>query len=399
MLKGGQDLTRKINRLHVLRTIRQHEPVSRFEIAELTGFASTTVGAIADELIAEGLLTEARAPARQQRGRGRPRQLLSLNPDGALVAGVFVFPLERIIYCLTNLRGDVIAQIEDPALLPASADDLATAIAKGVREVTAAAGKALADIQSVGVAVPGMVESHAGIVHWLPMHIDAPTPLGRMIEDRIGRPVLIDNDVNIVARAERWFGEGPQADDFALVVVGAAISMAQYVQGQLNPGEGRMNVEFGHIKVDRRDPFRCYCGARGCLTTFSSVIGMLERTVEGGDILEVLRRADAAFADLVARARGGEAAIRALLDQGGDMLGLALANIINLTDVKRLILIFPSALVKEAMEATMRRSLEENTLAQLRGRSELIIHTGGFDRWAQGAAALALEHLYAAPRH
>jgi glucokinase len=174
--------------------------------------------------------------------------------------------------------------------------------------------------------------------------------------------------------------------------------MAQYIQGQLNPGEGRMNVEFGHIKVDRHDPFRCYCGARGCLTTFSSVIGMLERTLEGGDIAEVLRRADAAFGDLVARAADGEAAISALLDQGGDMLGMALANVVNLTDVKRLILIFPSPLVRATMEAPMRRALEENILPQLRGRSDLIIQTGGFDRWAQGAAALALEHLYAAPR-
>ena len=396
---GGGDLVRELNRFHVLTCVRRFEPISRTEIVDRTGLSRGTVSGIVAELIEEGLANESPADSRGEGGRGRPRLLLRMNPNAAFVVGVKI-SLHQLSIMVTNLRADPLASVILP-IPPTTrgAEAIATMIDRGVRSAVAEAGLAMTDIHGVGVGVPGFIDSRAGVSRWSPILGDEPVAFAQMLQARLGRPTVIQNDANMVAMAERWFGHGQDDDDFAVVTLEAGVGLGIYMRGELQQGAHGLASEFGHIKLAIDEGPMCGCGQTGCLAAFVSGFALLRDARGHVDAPEPLNgpQIDREVRRLAELARGGHAGLRGVFQRAGHALGVGVANLVNLLDPAKVVISGATIHAADLLAPAMRESFAANAIRGAPEHCEILVREWGDDIWARGAAAQILEHVYRAP--
>jgi predicted NBD/HSP70 family sugar kinase len=233
------------------------------------------------------------------------------------------------------------------------------------------------------------------VVHWLATFPDRGVPFAALIEKRLKIPVVIDNDANVVARAEHWFGEEAQLDDFSVIIVGQGVNSAHYVDGMLWTGAHGINPELGHTKISLGDARACYCGMMGCLATYCAVFGIVARVCELRAIEPPPMRGSAeAFRQFAAEARNGEPRARDVFNQAGRMLGVAAANMLNERDPGRIIVMSFEPDMIPMIAAAFSAALEANTLPTGSGRANLQFKQLDTEHYRKGSAALALEQIY-----
>lgn len=384
------------NRLSVLKAIRRAEPVARTELVGLTGLTSGTITEIVGDLVRRKALLETKSPAV---GRGRPRVQLYLNPEAGFVVGAFLLPTSELSVEISNARGDPLysrsTAISRAPTIQAWAEQIGDIIDATIESSPCRRER----IRRVGVALPAVVDSIGGVLHWLQTYPLESVAVGAIIESRVGLPVTVDHSVNVIARAEHWFGEDRQVDDFSMVAVGHGLGLAEYVDGALKTGAHGINSEFSHAKVARNDEITCLCGGRGCLTTYASAYGVVLRTAAArGSPRPRLRDAFSLFQSFTTDARAGEATATAAFNLAGEMLGVGVANLINTSDPARVLVLVHDPDFAELIEPSFQTSVQENTFAPLRARAPVDFRIAEEARYSHGAAALVLEQLYRVPR-
>lgn len=383
------------NRLLVLKTIRREEPVARTDLTRLTALGSATITQIVGGLVARNIVLEARSPP----GRGRPRMQLMLNPDAAYVVGATMVAGVGLTAEVCNMRGDRLFAHTAPLRLPARLQDLAETIANILQDAIELSGVDRTLIHSIGVALPAVVDSISGVLHWLLPSPPQPVAIAEIIQSRLNLPVTLDNTVNIMARAEHWFGEDRQVDDFSLFVVGMGIGFSQYAGGELRVGSHGMTAQLGHVKVGAGDEGpRCVCGARGCLEVTASAYGIMMRICERrgkgppnwSELNETLQ-------NFVQEAHAGDPVAREAFEYAGRLLGVTVANHINLADPARVILLVLHPEMADLFAPAFYAAVLENTLPVFRGRAAVQLKAAAEACFSHGAAAIVLETLYRAP--
>lgn len=381
-----------LTRLMLLKAIRRDGPISRVELAESTGLSKGAVSEITAELIASGMVSEEASSLRE---RGRPRMMLTITSDALMVVGASLDFHGILELSLVDLAGNLISSRHALLGIHATAESLVRRIGSAIDSFVDDSSFDRLRIAAAAVAIPGVIESSAGILHWFTTLPDTRVPAAQIISDIAGFPVVIENSIDCLARAEHWFGSGPGADDFTIIYHGLSVGLAQYTGGIPRTGLAGLNSEFGHAKTDFSEGARaCFCGARGCVTAYSSFLGIavsqLPDTAEQPDYLEVMTVTPAALE----AAAAGEPTAAAAFGLAGRHLGLALANYANTSD-PRLILIRTDdarmpALIRKELEA----AFAANVMPTLLERTTIEIgHAMPDWRW-KGAAALALEQAY-----
>ncbi|NJP94903.1 ROK family transcriptional regulator [Nonomuraea sp. FMUSA5-5] len=371
-----------LTRTAILALLGTVGPLSRSEIARELDVSPATVTQLTKELIGHGMLEE--LDLKPSRG-GRPAQRLGLVGSAGRALGVKV-TADHLVLVDVRLDGEVLGSWErphDPAA-PDALEHLADAVESVVREVPGAP-----PLLGVGVGVPGNVDDQAvGTVN-------APTlgwqamPVGERLRRRLHLPVLVENDVNALAAAERLYGRGRTHSDFLVLTIGRGVGAAIVADGRVYRGARGGAGEFGHLPVDPEGP-PCGCGARGCLEAFVGSAGLLAaaRAKRG------LARADAsdplgAVAALGRAAAGGEQAAREVFAEAGAILGRAAAGLINVVDPEVVVVLGEGTadwpLWRAGFEPALRAHLYP-------GRRDIAVEVESWDdtSWAQGAAALVL---------
>ncbi len=396
---GDGEFVRELNRFHVLDCIRRFEPVSRIEIVDRSGLSRGTVSTIVGELLEDGLVHEAPSQAGGVQSRGRPRTLLQMNANAAFVVGVKI-SMHQLSISVTNLRADPLAAL----ILPIRArrldpDTVAAILEDGVRAAVANADLKLSDIRGLGVGLPGFIDSAAGVSRWSPILGDMPVPFAQMVQQRLGPPTVIQNDANLVAMAERWFGHGQDVEDFLVVTLEGGVGMGLYLGGEMRSGAHGQGSEFGHTKMAIAGGPRCRCGQTGCLEAYVGAYAILR---EAGRHIELPVDLDEPGLEREARrvaelARGGADALRRVFEWAGEMLGLAISNLINVLDPAKVIISGAGVHAADLMAPALLESVRRNTHAGMAGRCEVIFRECGDEVWPRAAASLVLEGLYRAP--
>ena len=230
MKTADPELMRAINRFHVMDAIRRHGPVSRVQICQVTELSATTVSAITAALLDDRLITSLQVGAVRDAGRGRPRVMLQLNPDAAYVVGVRLAP-DQITVAVTNFCADILHSLSLPIRIDRqTAAVIADLVEDGVRRCIEDADLEMSDILGVCVGLPGVVERSAGVCRQSPIFGDRDVPFGADLTRRLGVPVSIDSDANLVALAEHWFGQARDLNDFLVVSVERSLGLAHPAQ-------------------------------------------------------------------------------------------------------------------------------------------------------------------------
>lgn len=253
---------RDINRRIILNVIRTRQPLSRADVARLTGLQRSTVSLIADQLIDEGWIVEGefgRLP------RGRRPIYLQMNTEKAAILGINIRPTATVI-ALADLNGTFLDQ-ESIETHPDSKIFL-----KNLSQALKGFMKRHEDktYEGVGVSLPGRVNretNRLAVAPNLGWHdVDVKTPIERATK----LPVEIENAANACALAENYFGEhGSEIDNLVVVTVSEGIGTGIIVNGALVRGSSGMAGEFGHVVIDPNGA-QCRCGKRGCWEVLAS---------------------------------------------------------------------------------------------------------------------------------
>jgi len=257
---ASSETARDINRGVVLNLIRRRQPISRADLARVSGLQRSTVSLITEQLIREKWVVNG-PPGRLPRGR-RPT-FLRLNDRRAIV--VADLRPNSTTVAVADVNGRFLSQEAMPTL---------NHPAKTVAKLAASIKHQMNShpemvFEGIGITVPGRVDPATRRIMFAPNlkwpEFDLKTPL----EQVTSMPVEVENAANACMLAEVWFGHADLGKDLVVVTVAEGIGSGLFINHQLVTGVNGLAGEFGHVSLDPNGP-ECACGRRGCWEIFGS---------------------------------------------------------------------------------------------------------------------------------
>jgi len=394
MAVANRDLMRAINRFAILHAIRDAGTISRVDLARHTGLSQATVTGITAELLGEGLLLE------QESGRsdgGRRPVPLTLNPRGAYTVGVHL-SVDQICVVLMDLQAAIL-MTHTKALEPANfaPERLIELLVESVQTCLWQADFTKKQISGIGVAIPGLIDSRTGLVHFVPNYRWSNIGLAEQLRQRMGVAVYVENSANTLAIFEQWFGVGRGADNFLLITTEHGIGAGLVLGGKLYRGARGIAGEFGHTIVDDQGPL-CRCGQRGCLEAICGNNGILrEAKVVIGRGQWQGASSEPTIEEVLAEAKGGNSALRAIYQRAGRILGVGVGNLCKLFDPEKIIITGKGVLAGELLFGPMRETLPPGIAFGREAGTRIHIQEWQPTLYARGAGALVLQEVYQSP--
>lgn len=386
MQTGRRELIRDLNRALVLNLVRERVAISRADIARVSGLSPSTVTAITASLLADGLLVEDSAATPPgiagAATLGRPATLLRVDPAAGYVVGIKLAP-ESLTATVTDLDATPLAMITLPHGPAADRDAVARLFGQAVAGVLEAAGVGDELVFGVGIGVPGQVDPATGTVAHSPLPDWAETDLVELLEERLGLPVLLDNDVNTFTVAEQLFGQGRGLSQLLVITIGRGIGMGSVLNGTVHRGARGGAGEIGHIEAVPDGP-TCWCGLRGCLEAVAA---------EPAIVREILAATGRLVGpDEIAALALADPRVAAILSAAGRAVGRAIATVARVQDPARVVVSGEGVRLGPSYLAALVAAFEERQPTS--GALELVVEPWGDDAWARGAATLVLRELF-----
>jgi predicted NBD/HSP70 family sugar kinase len=385
--KATRQHTKDHNSRLILRTIYDYGEISRADLARLTHLTRTTVSDVVGDLMEQGLVEEVgHGPS----AVGRTPTLLSLIDDSRHLIAINITNTD-MHGAVVNLRG-AIRQRASLTLSGGGAavlEQLYTFIADLVQSASR-------PLLGIGISAPGLIDTAGGIVRRAVNFGWQDLRLRDIIQARYQQPVYVVNDSHTVALVEYMFGESQNVTNMAAIKVGWGIGAGIVLNGQLIYGDGYGAGEIGHVAVVEGGQ-RCKCGNYGCLETVANISALIgrARAVAQADPASALRRLapdiESIDLDVVLRAfLAGDAATRRLIDEIGGYLGIAVANLIGILGVRRVVITGRLAPFGEALADAIRQTVHRRVLPTLADVTEIEVLHQGPDTVLLGASVLLL---------
>lgn len=370
--KATHQQTRVHNERLVVRTLYDLGPISRAEVARLTGLTRTTVSDVVASLLDEGVVREiGRGPS----SGGKAPILLEVDDDARLVVGLDLGE-EHFAGSVVNLRGEIRRTVE----LAVDGRDGDAALALVFDLLDQLLDGSTAPLLGIGIGTPGLVDSRTGTIRRA-VNLDwRYLPLGSIVAERYDVPVNVANDSQAAALAEYTYAGGDRVPNLIAIRVGRGIGAGLILRGSLFQGDGFGAGEIGHVVVDD-DGALCRCGRTGCLETVAGV-----RTIEARASAATGRSTDLSAVRTAIDA--GESWAIAIADDAGAALGRAIAGLIGALDVRRIVLLGPVTELGEPWLAAVRREARTRALALLADDIQIDVARPTANVVIRGASAL-----------
>ena len=310
----------RVNSTVLVDVLRASGPMSRSELARRTGLSTATANRLVDRLVDDGVLSE--TGVAESTG-GRPARLVEFNAAARSVLAIDIGG-RKVAGAVTDLEAQVLITRERlvSADTRRAAKTFFDALAELAAELVDEASAMKSPVHAVAVGVPGVVRRHSGRVEFAPALQWFDFPLVALLEERLRLPVLIENDVNLVAVAEHRHGAAQGHRDVLTVAIGTGVGAALILDGHLYRGAGGAAGELGYTLLGRASlssPWPGFgdldsrVGAAGILSRYSDAIASADPEPHGTE--EFLRRV-----------RSGDAQAVAVFDEVVDDLSLAIGN-------------------------------------------------------------------------
>lgn len=381
-------------RQQVFEHIRAAGLCARVDVANNLNVSPASVTAITTDLLDAGYLEEITTTARDgEPVRGRPPVSIGVRSISYFVGGIYLGDV-RNTAIIVDFGGNVIGSASiDHKLAQRSPETLIDDAAKVLEEALADAGLEKDTLSGIGLGMPGLIDTHSGMVVWSPLLDRRGVNLRELAFERLQIHIDIDNDANIVTLAELWFGKARAIPNFVVVTIEHGIGMGIVINHKLYRGALGLGLEFGHTKV-QMDGALCRCGKRGCLEAYIADYALVrEASTALGSVPSNPANPYAVLEKLFNEAKAGNEAARSIFRRAGRYLAVGLSNIINIFD-PGLVIISGERMQYDYLYADeVIAEMENLSLDRNRKQPSIEINTWGHLIWARGAAALALSTL------
>jgi glucokinase len=366
----------------LFQLLRDGQARTRAELALTTGLARSTVASRIDALIGSGLVGPA---GEASSSGGRPPSRFAFNAAARVVLAVDVGATHAVV-AVTDLAAGILAEgrlEQEVADGPEAVLD--RIIALGL-ELLAQAGRGFEDLAGMGIGLPGPVEHDTG------RPVKPPIMPGwdgfnvvEYVQRSLSVPVLVDNDVNIMALGERtayW----PEHDNFLFIKVATGVGAGIISSGQLQRGANGTAGDLGHVRVPRGDNVLCRCGNYGCLEALASGPAVARQLQEQG--------LDAATgADVLRLVRAGSPQAVQALRQAGRDVGDVLATVVNLLNPSMIVIGGSVGEAGEHLVAGIREVVYRRSLPLATAHLRIGISMAGSRAAILGASQLVTQHV------
>jgi predicted NBD/HSP70 family sugar kinase len=374
---GTPSLLRAINERSVLDLIHVRGPLSRAQVARVSGLSKPTVSLALTGLLDAQLVREV---GRSRGERGPSALLYEVNPTAGYVVGIDVGRRWARAE-LADIAGTVLARVDERAKV-GSARTLVAQIGGLARRLASAARVDWGEVTQTVLGSPGVFDPTRDYVAMAP-NLPGWSRHGLVdsVRSQLGTNVTFENDVNLAALAEREHGHGRNADSFVFLSVGTGVGMAMVIDGRLYRGAHGAAGEIAYLPIGVGDPRDPSNRRRGAFEEAASAAGVVRLAREMGMPASVTPER------IFAAARRGEAAARQAVDVEARRLAMAIATVTPMLDPELVILgggIGRNGdLLLDPIEQELRR------LVPFRPR--VVVSALGQDAVLQGAVATALE--------
>ncbi|MEU8354816.1 ROK family protein [Nonomuraea sp. NPDC048882] len=367
----------------VLGLLRKHGPLSRGELGKHCGLSRTTLYDILAELVAEGAVVTATSQD-APRGRGRPAETLTLNPDAGQAIGID-FARRGLHVAAVNVAHEIVGSASEPHDADLPWEERVALAERLVGSLTGAGSGALrlGALSAIGVGVVGaQVEDRPEQYGEQDEPDSAPHPAQLLLRQRFGVPVLLDNNTRLAALGEAIWGAAAGGQDVLYLRLSHGVGGGLVVGGSLHRGAYGLSGEFGHITVEPGGS-RCDCGGTGCLETVASIRAVLDAyRGAGGQAADI--------PELVKAVRAGETAALTLLSGVGARIGEVLAAVCNAIGPSVIVVGGELTETGPALIGPIERALHDHVMPVSRHRVSLRRATLGEVAGALGGIALVL---------
>ena len=380
----------------MLARLRDEGPLSKAQLVDRLGVSRTTIAAEAARLAELGLAQEVGPAA--SRG-GRRSTLIDLAPAIRFV-GISIGATGMSVG-VTDGRLAVLAMHSRPCDIrqgPEAVLAVALDVAHKVLDETG-----VEQPMGAGVGVPGPVDFHRGVSVSPPI---MPGWDGYPVRDalslELGCPVVLDNDVNVLAVGEQHAGVARNSRDFLYVKIGTGIGCGIVIDGELYRGVNGCAGDIGHIRVEDFGP-TCACGNTGCLEAFSGGAALARdattaaRTGRSTVLAAMLEdRSELSAADVGRALEQGDPQAVQLIRDSGRRVGQILAGLVSFFNPDLIVIGggvtgLGHSLLAEIRAVTYRRSLPLAT-----GSLPIVLSELGDEGGVIGTARLISDSIYAA---
>jgi predicted NBD/HSP70 family sugar kinase len=365
----------------LLSLIREGSAVTRADLARHTGLARSTVAQRVDALLASGLVVEAGGSASTG---GRPPTVLAFNHRAGVVL-VADLGATHARVAVSDLAGTPLAERAEDLDIALGPVDVLTRVSELFGELLAETKSSPAEVLGIGIGVPGPVEFDSGrpvnppiMPGWDGFDIPA------WFAGRYAAPVLVDNDVNIMARGEHWV-HWRDTSHLLLVKVGTGIGCGIVADGQIHRGARGAAGYIGHIRATSEDVV-CRCGNIGCLEAVAGGHALADRLTSAG--------ADAANSrDVVRLVRDGDGRAIRMVRDAGRTLGEVLAGTVNFFNPAVIVVGGDIAEAHAQLLAGVREGIFSRSLPLATRDLRIVPCRLGDRAGVTGAAITAIEHV------
>jgi glucokinase len=368
----------------LFQILRDGRPRTRTELSAMTNLARSTVALRIEALIKLGLV----GPVGDAVSTGgRPSSQFAIAASGRVVLGVDV-GASHVRIAVSDLAGGVLAQTTERMDVAEGPEAVLSWVITEGEKLLAELGRGGGDLLAIGIGLPGPVEHSTGRPINPPImpgwdRFDVPG----FLSSTFAAPVLVDNDVNIMALGERehaW----PDVDHFIFVKVATGIGSGVISGGLLQRGAQGTAGDIGHVYVARGADVPCACGNRGCLEALASGPAIARALAATGltasssqDVVELVKR-------------GNIDAIQAVRQAGRD-IGEVLTTCVSLINPTAIVLGGALAQAGEHLIAGVREVVYTRSMPLATEHLQITQCKTGPDAAVLGASMLAIHHALA----
>ncbi len=396
MQTGDQEKVRKINKSIVLNVLRLYAPISRARVANLTGLNRGTVSNIVNALIGEGLVSE---NEQEPSKIGRPGITLSLRSDGGAVIGVEI-GVNFISVLLTNFVAEPLWETRIETSLSQSQTDIISKAEQLIEQALAVAREQRLRPLGMGVGLPGLINLRQGELIIAPNLHWRNVPLRLMWNQRFRIPIYIENEANLAALGEYYFGVARNVDNFIYLSSGIGLGGGIMIGGNLFRGGHGYAGEIGHMQ---RDPSgeRCGCGRIGCWETQVGPRAVLRRVKEEFQVHpdQILLEAcqgdfnNLTFEMVVKFALEGDEICRRAIEDVATYLGEGIADLVNTFNPELVVIGGAFIRGKDILKPIIEKTVFASALLPCTDSLHIAFSERGDNACVFGAVAIVLDDI------